>query len=156
MRSCADRFIERLRTLERLPRPHEQLLYTRVSLGGLALSGLEVPEEGNPDVALATARFLEDRGREDPFVIGSWSDERRSMRVPLNERDPTTSFSGDADLQFQSASPGDRLTARGSRFTRRIPDATPDADRPLPRRLSAALISRATGVEPYFVASRIR
>jgi len=54
---------------------------------------------------------------------------------------------------FERIAQAIRLIARGSRFIATNPDATgPTPDGPLPATGSvAALISRATGVEPYFV-----
>ncbi len=72
----------------------------------------------------------------------------------LNERAPDYVVLGETrTYSFERISQAIRLIARGSRFIATNPDATgPTPDGPLPATGSvAALISRATGVEPYFV-----
>src|SRR5213079_363606 len=89
----ADRFIARLRTLER---PFLVLtnnsIYTRRDLSArLALSGLEVPEEAIWTSALATARFLEDqRPGGTAFVIGEagLTNALHDSGYTMTERDP--------------------------------------------------------------------
>ena len=72
----------------------------------------------------------------------------------LNERAPDYVVLGETrTYSFERISQAIRLIARGARFIATNPDATgPTPDGPLPATGSvAALISRATGVEPYFV-----
>src|SRR5690242_7796448 len=155
----ADRFIARLRELGR---PFLVLtnnsIYTRRDLSArLALSGLEVPEEGIWTSALATARFLEDqRPRGTAFVIGEagLTTALHDAGYTLNERAPDYVVLGETrTYSFERIAQAIRLIAKGSRFIATNPDPTgPTPDGPLPATGSvAALVSRATGVEPYFV-----
>ena len=133
-------------------------MYTRRDLSArLALNGLEVPEEAIWTSALATARFLEDqRPGGTAFVIGEagLTTALHDAGYTLNERAPDYVVLGETrTYSFERISQAIRLIARGSRFIATNPDATgPTPDGPLPATGSvAALISRATGVEPYFV-----
>jgi len=155
----ADRFIERLRSLERpfLVLTNNSIYTPRDLSARLALSGLNVPEEGIWTSALATARFLEDqRPRGTAFVIGEagLTTALHDAGYTLNERAPDYVVLGETrTYSFERIAQAIRLIARGSRFIATNPDATgPTPDGPLPATGSvAALISRATGVEPYFV-----
>jgi NagD protein len=155
----ADRFIARLRDLERpfLVLTNNSIYTPRDLAARLALSGLEVPEEGIWTSALATARFLEDqRPRGTAFVIGEagLTNALHDAGYTLNERAPDYVVLGETrTYSFERISQAIRLIARGARFIATNPDATgPTPDGPLPATGSvAALISRATGVEPYFV-----
>jgi NagD protein len=155
----ADRFISRLRELER---PFLVLtnnsIYTRRDLSArLALSGLEVPEEAIWTSALETARFLEDqRPGGTAFVIGEagLTTALHDAGYTLNERAPDYVVLGETrTYSFERISQAIRLIAAGARFIATNPDATgPTPDGPLPATGSvAALISRATDVAPYFV-----
>jgi NagD protein len=155
----ADRFIERLRSLERpfLVLTNNSIYTPRDLSARLALSGLNVPEEGIWTSALATARFLEDqRPRGTAFVIGEagLTTALHDAGYTLNERAPDYVVLGETrTYSFERIAQAIRLIARGSRFIATNPDATGTTpDGPLPATGSvAALISRATGVEPYFV-----
>ena len=155
----ADRFIERLRSLERpfLVLTNNSIYTPRDLSARLALSGLNVPEEGIWTSALATARFLEDqRPRGTAFVIGEagLTTALHDAGYTLNERAPDYVVLGETrTYSFERIAQAIRLIARWSRFIATNPDATgPTPDGPLPATGSvAALISRATGVEPYFV-----
>ncbi len=133
-------------------------MYTRRDLAArLARSGLDVPEEAIWTSALATARFLENqRPGGSAFVIGEagLTTALHSSGYTLNERDPDYVVLGETrTYSFERISLAIRLIAAGARFIATNPDATgPTPDGPLPATGSvAALISRATGVEPYFV-----
>lgn len=72
----------------------------------------------------------------------------------LTDRDPDYVVLGETrTYSFERITSAIRLITRGARFIATNPDATgPSTDGPLPATGSvAALISRATGVEPYFV-----
>ena len=72
----------------------------------------------------------------------------------LTEREPDYVVLGETrTYSFESITRAIRLIAAGARFIATNPDATgPSAEGPLPATGSvAALISRATGVEPYYV-----
>jgi 5'-nucleotidase len=133
-------------------------MYTRRDLAArLARSGLDVPEEAIWTSALATARFLEDqRPGGSAFVIGEagLTTALHSAGYTLNERDPDYVVLGETrTYSFERIALAIRLVAAGARFIATNPDPTgPTPDGPLPATGSvAALISRATGVDPYFV-----
>jgi NagD protein len=155
----ADRFIGRLR--ER-GTPFLVLtnnsIYTRRDLAArLAASGIEVPEEAIWTSALATARFLEDQRPDgSAFVIGEagLTTALHDAGYTLTERAPDYVVLGETrTYSFERITRAIRLIVAGARFIATNPDATgPTPDGPLPATGSvAALISRATGVEPYFV-----
>ena len=133
-------------------------IYTRRDLAArLSASGLEVPEQSIWTSALATADFLADqRPRGTAFVIGEsgLTTALHANGYTLTERDPDYVVLGETrTYSFERIAQAIRLIARGSRFIATNPDATgPTPEGPLPATGSvAALISRATGVEPYFV-----
>jgi NagD protein len=155
----ADRFLARLRELG-LPFLvlTNNSIYTRRDLSArLAQSGLDVPEEAIWTSALATARFLEtQRPGGTAFVIGEagLTTALHSSGYTLTERDPDYVVLGETrTYSFERIAQAIRLIGAGARFIATNPDPTgPTPDGPLPATGSvAALISRATGVEPYFV-----
>jgi len=155
----ADRFLTRLRELE-LPFLvlTNNSTYTRRDLAArLAASGLDVPEQAIWTSALATARFLSDqRPAGSAFVIGEagLTTALHDAGYTLTEREPDYVVLGETrTYSFERITRAIRLIAAGARFIATNPDATgPAVDGPLPATGSvAALISRATGVDPYFV-----
>ena len=155
----AGEFIARLRELE-LPFLvlTNNSIYTRRDLAArLALSGLEVPEERIWTSALATADFLESqRPGGTAFVIGEsgLTTALHSAGYTLVERDPDYVVLGETrTYSFERIAQAIRLIVAGARFIATNPDPSgPTPDGPLPATGAvAALISRATGVEPYFV-----
>jgi NagD protein len=155
----ADRFLVRLRELA-LPFLvlTNNSIYTRRDLSArLAASGLDVPEGAIWTSALATARFLRDqRPGGSAFVIGEagLTTALHDAGYTLSEREPDYVVLGETrTYSFERITQAIRLIAAGARFIATNPDATgPAAEGPLPATGSvAALISRATGVEPYFV-----
>jgi NagD protein len=133
-------------------------IYTRRDLTArLRASGLDVPEEAIWTSALATARFLEDqRPQGSAFVIGEagLTTALHGAGYTLTERSPDYVVLGETrTYSFERITRAIRLIADGARFIATNPDATgPSSDGPLPATGSvAALISRATGVEPYFI-----
>src|SRR5918993_999136 len=133
-------------------------IYTRRDLAArLRTSGLEVPETSIWTSALATARFLEDqRPGGSAFVIGEagLTTALHEGGYTLTERDADyVVLGGTRTYSFERLTRAIRLIGEGARFIATNPDATgPHPDGPLPATGSvAALISRATGVEPYFV-----
>ncbi|HEY4897844.1 MAG TPA: HAD-IIA family hydrolase [Solirubrobacteraceae bacterium] len=155
----ADRFLARLRERET---PFLVLtnnsIYTRRDLSArLQASGLDVPEDAIWTSALATARFLEDQRPEgSAFVIGEagLTTALHDAGYTLTDRSPDYVVLGETrTYSFERITRAIRLIADGARFIATNPDATgPSTDGPLPATGSvAALISRATGVEPYFV-----
>ncbi len=133
-------------------------IYTRRDLAArLAASGLEVPEEAIWTSALATARFLADqRPGGSAFVIGEagLTTALHDAGYTLTERSPDYVVLGETrTYSFERITHAIRLIGEGARFIATNPDATgPSADGPLPATGSvAALISRATGADPYFI-----
>src|SRR5204862_3405269 len=123
----------------------------------LRAGGLDVPEDSIWTSALATARFLEDqRPGGSAFVIGEsgLTTALHDVGYTTNERDPDYVVLGETrTYSFERIAQAIRLIGRGAKFIATNPDPTgPAPDGPLPATGSvAALISRATGVEPYFV-----
>jgi NagD protein len=155
----ADQWITRLRERE-IPFLvlTNNSIYTRRDLAArLRTSGLDVPEESIWTSALATARFLEDqRPGGSAFVIGEagLTTALHSSGYTLTERNPDYVVLGETrTYSFERITLAIRLIDSGARFIATNPDATgPTLEGPLPATGSvAALISRATGVDPYFV-----
>jgi NagD protein len=155
----ADRFLERLRETET---PFLVLtnnsIYTRRDLAArLRQSGLEVPEEAIWTSALATAGFLDDqRPNGSAYVIGEagLTTALYQAGYTLTERNPDYVVLGETrTYSFERITAAIRLVSSGARFIATNPDPTgPSPDGPLPATGSvAALITRATGVAPYFV-----
>src|SRR6201999_2214756 len=155
----ADRFLATLRERER---PFLLLtnnsIYTRRDLAArLRASGLEVPEDAIWTSALATAGFFADqRPGGSAFVIGEagLTTALHDEGYTLTERDPDYVVLGETrTYSFERITTAIRLIDLGARFIATNPDPTgPTASGALPATGAvAALISRATGVEPYFV-----
>jgi NagD protein len=155
----ADRFLARLRELELpfLVLTNNSIYTPRDLSARLRASGLEVPEESIFTSALATARFLEEqRPGGTAFTIGEagLTTALHEAGYTLTERDPDYVVLGETrTYSFERISRAIRLIVGGARFIATNPDPTgPTPDGPLPATGSvAALISRATGVDPYFV-----
>src|SRR5918992_1035229 len=133
-------------------------IYTRRDLAArLRISGLEVPEESIWTSALATAHFLENqRPGGSAFVIGEsgLTTALHEAGYTLTERDPDYVVLGETrTYSFERLTRAIRLVDGGARFIATNPDPTgPSPEGALPATGSvAALISRATGVQPYFV-----
>src|SRR3954470_18144953 len=133
-------------------------IYTRRDLSArLRTSGLDVPEESIWTSALATARFLDDqRPGGTAFVIGEsgLTTALYEYGYTMSERSPDYVVLGETrTYRFERITQATRLVGGGARFIATNPDPTgPSVQGPLPATGSvAALISRATGVDPYFV-----
>ena len=133
-------------------------IYTRRDLAArLRSSGLDVPEEAIWTSALATARFLEEqRPGGSAFVIGEagLTTALHAAGYTLTDRDADYVVLGETrTYSFERITRAIRLITEGARFIATNPDATgPSPDGPLPATGSvAALISRVTGAEPYYV-----
>ncbi|MGO9489161.1 MAG: HAD-IIA family hydrolase [Solirubrobacteraceae bacterium] len=133
-------------------------IYTPRDLSArLAGSGLEVPERAIWTSALATARFLDaQRPGGTAFVIGEagLTTALHDAGYTLNDRAPDYVVLGETrTYSFERITRAIRLIGRGARFIATNPDPTgPSAAGPLPATGSvAALVSRATGVEPYYI-----
>ncbi len=155
----ADRWLARLRERELpfLVLTNNSIYTPRDLAARLRLSGLDVPEQAIWTSALATARFLDDqRPGGSAFVIGEagLTTALHDVGYTLTERAPDYVVLGETrTYSFETIARAIRLIVAGARFIATNPDATgPTPDGPLPATGSvAALISRATGVEPYFV-----
>jgi NagD protein len=133
-------------------------MYTRRDLAArLRRSGLEVPEESIWTSALATAAFLEDqRPGGTAFVVGEagLTTALHSSGYTMTDNDPDYVVLGETrTYSFERITRAIRLIVDGARFIATNPDNIgPTPDGPLPATGSvAALISRATGVDPYYV-----
>jgi 5'-nucleotidase len=155
----ADRFIGRLRELGRpfLVLTNNSMYTPRDLAARLAGIGLDIPEERIWTSAMATANFL---GRQRPegsaFVVGEagLTTALHAIGYTLTDRSPDYVVLGETrTYSFEGISRAIRLVAAGARFIATNPDPVgPTPDGPLPATGSvAALVSRATGVEPYFV-----
>ncbi|HEX8767302.1 MAG TPA: HAD-IIA family hydrolase, partial [Jatrophihabitans sp.] len=123
----------------------------------LARSGLRVPEESIWTSALATAVFLADQlPHGSAYVIGEagLTTALHEVGYTLTDTDPDYVVLGETrTYSFEAITKAIRLIESGSRFIATNPDVTgPSAEGPLPATGSvAALISRATGMDPYFI-----
>jgi 5'-nucleotidase len=155
----ADEFVARLRTLGMpfLVLTNNSIYTQRDLAARLHASGIDVPEEAIWTSALATARFLQDqRPGGSAYVIGEagLTTALHNAGYTLTERSPDYVVLGETrTYSFERITHAIRLIHTGSRFIATNPDATgPSVEGPLPATGSvAALISRATGIEPYFV-----
>jgi NagD protein len=155
----ADRFVRRLEETG-----HRYLLLTNNSVytprdlaARLTATGLQVPEQAIWTSALATARFLDQqRPQGTAYVIGEagLTTAMHERGYVLSERDPDYVVLGETRAYSSEAiTRAIRLITAGARFIATNPDPTgPAPAGPQPATGAvAALISRATGVEPYFV-----
>ena len=133
-------------------------IYTRRDLAArLLASGLEVPEDSIWTSALATARFLESqRPRGTAYVIGEagLTTALYEAGYTQTESNPDYVVLGETrTYSFERITKAVRLIAGGARFIATNPDPTgPSTSGPLPATGAvAALITKATRVEPYFV-----
>jgi NagD protein len=123
----------------------------------LLAGGIDVPEDAIWTSALATAQFLDDqRPGGTAYVIGEagLTTALHEVGYVLTERAPDYVVLGETrTYSFQAITRAIRLISGGARFLATNPDPTgPSAEGPLPATGSvAALITRATGVAPYFV-----
>ncbi|MHA7270829.1 HAD-IIA family hydrolase [Arthrobacter sp. HLT1-20] len=123
----------------------------------LRASGLEVPEENLWTSALATAQFLKSQmphGRA--FVIGEagLTTALHEAGFILTDQNPDYVVLGETrSYSFEAITQAIRLIGNGARFICTNPDATgPSREGPLPATGAvAALITKATGREPYIV-----
>ena len=123
----------------------------------LAVSGLDVPEESIWTSALATAQFLVDQvPGGSAYVIGEagLTTALYESGYTLTDTDPDYVVLGETrTYSFEAITKAIRLIQGGARFIATNPDATgPSKEGDLPATGAvAALITRATGREPYFV-----
>ena len=120
-------------------------------------SGLEVPPESIWTSALATAKFLDkQRPCGTAHVIGEagLTTALHEIGYVLSARQPDYVVLGETrTYSFEAITRAIRLIENGSRFIATNPDPTgPSNEGSLPATGSvAALITKATGIEPYFI-----
>ena len=123
----------------------------------LARTGLHVPEESLWTSALATADFLHTQlPGGSAYVIGEagLTTALHEVGYVMTDTDPDYVVLGETrTYSFEAITRAIRLVGRGARFIATNPDVTgPSPEGPLPATGSvAAMITRATGAEPYFV-----
>ena len=123
----------------------------------LLASGIDVPEDAIWTSALATAQFLADqRPGGTAYVVGEAGlvTAMHDVGYVMTDRNPDYVVLGETrTYSFESITRAIRLIDSGARFIATNPDPTgPTPQGPLPATGSvAALISRATGIEPYYV-----
>lgn len=155
----ADAFLSRLRALDmRFLVMTNNSIYTPRDLSArLRTSGLDVAEDAIWTSALATAQFLRlQRPGGSAFVIGEagLTTALHDAGYTLTERAPDYVVLGETrTYSFERVTRAIRLVAEGARFIATNPDPSgPTGDGPVPATGAvAALISTATGVQPYFV-----
>ncbi len=123
----------------------------------LRASGLDVPEDRIWTSALATADFLKSqKPGGSAYVIGEAGilTALHDAGYIMTETDPDFVVLGETrNYSFEAITKAIRLIGRGARFIATNPDATgPSAEGPMPATGAvAALITKATGKEPYVV-----
>jgi len=123
----------------------------------LAMSGLAVPEQAIWTSATATATFLDSQVKGgSAYVIGEagLTTALHEIGYTLTDIDPDFVVLGETrTYSFSAITRAIRLIGAGARFIATNPDATgPSSEGPLPATGSvAALITKATGRDPYFV-----
>lgn len=155
----ADRFIERLREAGcRFLILTNNSIYTARDLAArLRHFGLDVADADIWTSALATARFLaSQRPNGTAFVIGEagLTTALYEIGYTQTDRDPDYVVLGETrTYSFERIQRAIRLVDAGARFIATNPDPTgPSPEGLVPATGAvAAMISKATGVEPYFV-----
>jgi NagD protein len=123
----------------------------------LSRMGFDVPEQSIWTAALATAQFLADqRPGGTAYVIGEagLTTAMHAVGYVLTDFDPDYVVLGETrTYSFEAITKAVRLINDGAKFICTNPDPTgPSTEGALPAAGSvAAMISKATGVDPYFV-----
>jgi NagD protein len=152
-------FIHRLRAAGRkfLVLTNNSIFTPRDLRARLLASGIDVPEECIWTSALATAQFLDNqRPFGTAYAIGEagLTTALHEIGYVLTDREPDYVVLGETrTLSFEAITTGIRLIEGGARFIATNPDVTgPSQHGPLPATGSvAALVTKATGREPYFI-----
>ncbi|HEX5568687.1 MAG TPA: HAD-IIA family hydrolase [Streptomyces sp.] len=155
----ADEFLKKLRESGRpfLVLTNNSIYTPRDLHARLKRMGLDVPVENIWTSALATARFLEDqRPGGTAYVIGEagLTTALHDIGYILSDTDPDYVVLGETrTYSFEALTKAIRLIDGGARFIATNPDEIgPSTEGALPATGSvAALITKATGREPYFV-----
>jgi NagD protein len=155
----ADRFIARLREAGKpfLILTNNSRHTARDLAARLQRIGLDVADRDIWTSALATARFLADqRPNGSAFVLGESGLTTALYEVGYTQTDHSPDYvvlGETRTYSFERITRAIRLIESGSRFIATNPDPTgPSPQGPLPATGAvAAMISRASGVEPYYV-----
>ena len=155
----ADEFIRRLRDSGRrfLVLTNNSIYTPRDLRARLAHTGIDLPEEAIWTSALATAQFLEtQRPNGSAYVIGEagLTTAMHEAGYVLTDNAPDYVVLGETrNYSFEAITRAIRLINDGARFICTNPDATgPSLEGALPACGSvAALITKATNVDPYFI-----
>jgi len=133
-------------------------IYTPRDLSArLVAGGLNVPEDRIWTSALATAAFIDkQQPKGTAYVIGEsgLTQALHDVGYTQTEINPDYVVLGETrNFNFENLTKAIRLINGGARFIATNPDPTgPSAEGPLPATGSvAALITKATGMEPYIV-----
>jgi len=123
----------------------------------LRMLGLEVPSSHIFTSAIATARFLSDQRPDGTaYAIGEagLTTALHDVGYRFTEHDPDYVVLGETtSYSFESITTAVRLIAQGARFIATNPDVVGPTDQGIEPATGAvaAMISTATGIEPYFV-----
>jgi len=155
----AAEFLQRLAEKKRpfLVLTNNSIFTPRDLAARLLRSGLEVPEESIWTSAMATGAFLHDQlPGGSAYVIGEagLTTALHEVGYTLTDTDPDFVVLGETrTYSFEAITKAIRLIGAGARFIATNPDVTgPSAEGPTPATGSvAALITKATGRDPYFV-----
>jgi NagD protein len=155
----ADAFIARLREKGRpfLVLTNNSIYTPRDLQFRLRNSGIDLPVDSIWTSALATATFLDDqRPQGSAYVVGEagLTTALHEIGYVLTDNAPDYVVLGETrTYSFEAVTTAIRLIRAGARFVATNPDPTgPSSEGVLPATGSvAALISRATNVDPYFI-----
>ena len=152
-------FIDALKAAERpfLVLTNNSIYTARDLRARLLSSGIDVPEEAIWTSAMATAQFLSDqRPQGTAYVVGEagLTTALHDVGYILTSRTPDYVVLGETrTYSFEQITQAIRLIEKGARFIATNPDVSgPSHEGTLPATGSvAALISTATGRQPYYV-----
>jgi NagD protein len=155
----ATEFINRLRSTGKpfLVLTNNSIYTPRDLHARLTRIGFDLPEEAIWTSALATAQFLADqRPGGSAYVIGEagLTTALHAAGYIMTDFDPDYVVLGETrNYSFEAITTAIRLIHKGARFICTNPDVTgPSNEGLLPAAGSvAAMITKATGIEPYFV-----
>ena len=155
----ADAFVARLRETGRpfLVLTNNSIYTPRDLQFRLRTTGIDLPVESIWTSALATAAFLDDQRPEgSAYVVGEagLTTALHDIGYVLTDNAPDYVVLGETrTYSFEAVTTAIRLILGGARFVATNPDPTgPSGDGILPATGAvAALMTRATGVDPYYV-----
>ncbi|WP_426241581.1 HAD-IIA family hydrolase [Nocardioides sp. LHG3406-4] len=155
----ANEFVEALKAsgLSFLVLTNNSIFTPRDLRARLLGSGIDVPEKAIWTSALATAQFLDDqRPNGTAYVVGEagLTTALHDIGYVMTDRDPDYVVLGETrTYSFEAITRAIRLIENGARFLATNPDPSgPSPQGTLPATGSvAALISTATGRQPYYI-----